>query len=213
MIISHKYKFVFLHIPKTGGSSIAHEMMKMCGYVPNINHIPAEEFTLFKDLAKWGNSTDMPQHSNYGDLKRYLEDLNIDVNDYFVFTFVRNPWDWYVSSYEFGKLRYKQDKLDWAKPCADNDFETWIKTAFHKQQDYLFRGINYIGKMENMENDLNEIGRCIENRMSGIKIKEAKPIVINSTDHEHYRTYYTEETKNIVQERCVDLITEFKYTY
>jgi len=213
VIISHKYKFVFLHIPKTGGSSVAYEMMKMCGYEPDINHIPASEFALFKNLKEFGNSRGMPQHSDYSQLKRYLEGLNVDINDYFVFTFVRNPWDRYVSSYEFGKLRYKQDKLPWAKPCADNDFDTWVRTAFDKQQDYLFRGINYIGKMENMENDLNEIGRCIENRMSGIKIKEAKPIVINSTDHEHYRTYYTEETKNIVQERCLDLITEFKYTY
>ena len=185
----------------------------MCGYVPNINHIPAEEFTLFKDLAEWGNSTDMPQHSNYGDLKRYLEDLNIDVNDYFVFTFVRNPWDWYVSSYEFGKLRYKQDKLDWAKPCADHDFETWIKTAFHKQQDYLYDQINYIGKMENMKNSLDEIGKCIENRMSGIKIQEAKPIVINDTDHKHYTTYYTEETKTLVAERCSKTINDFNYEY
>ncbi len=213
MIISHKYKFVFLHIPKTGGSSIAHEMMKMCGYVPNINHIPAEEFTLFKDLAKWGNSTDMPQHSNYGDLKRYLEDLNIDVNDYFVFTFVRNPWDWYVSSYEFGKLRYKQDKLDWAKPCADNDFETWIKTAFHKQQDYLYDQINYIGKMENMEFHLEKIRQILQTRIANVELDKVKPSIINANPHADYKTYYTEETKTLVAKRCYQIINDFHYEF
>tara|TARA_B100000902_G_C27313483_1_gene919831 strand:- start:753 stop:1394 length:642 start_codon:yes stop_codon:yes gene_type:complete len=213
VIISHKYKFVFLHIPKTGGSSIAHEMMKMCGYVPNINHIPAEEFTLFKDLAKWGNSTDMPQHSNYGDLKRYLEDLNIDVNDYFVFTFVRNPWDWYVSSYEFGKLRYKQDKLDWAKPCADNDFETWIKTAFHKQQDYLYDQINYIGKMENMEFHLEKIRQILQTRIANVELDKVKPSIINANPHADYKTYYTEETKTLVAKRCYQIINDFHYEF
>ena len=41
MILSHKYKFAFCHIPKTGGSSITHSMKEMCGYyTSNIKSIP-----------------------------------------------------------------------------------------------------------------------------------------------------------------------------
>ena len=216
MILSHKYKFAFCHIPKTGGSSITHSMKEMCGYyTSNIKSIPTSECCIFKNSIEYRNSEDLFQHANYGDLKKYLEDIGKNIDDYFVFTFVRNPWDRYVSSYEYGKRYYiKCYKNDWGKPAYDNDFEFWIKNIpYSGQRNYMDFPFNYIGKMENMEQELENIRQILQTRMANIKLNKVKPIVINANPHADYRSYYTEETKNLVAERCYEIINDFNYEF
>lgn len=217
MILSHKYKFAFCHIPKTGGSSITHSMKEMCGYyTSNIKSIPTSECCIFKNSIEYRNSEDLFQHAEYGDLKKYLEDIGKNIDDYFVFTFVRNPWDRYVSSYEYGKRAYiKCYKNDWGKPAYDNDFEGWIKNIpYSGQRNYIKDfPFNYIGKMENMEYELENIRQILQTRTANVKLNKVKPIVINANPHADYRSYYTEETKNLVAERSYKIINNFNYEF
>ncbi|MFO8053169.1 MAG: sulfotransferase family 2 domain-containing protein [Candidatus Omnitrophota bacterium] len=76
MLISHTYKFIFLHIPKTAGSSVA--------------------ATLKRNLNK--NDLLLCPHTKAVRLKLTAKDK---WKDYFKFTFVRNPWDRMVSAYFF----------------------------------------------------------------------------------------------------------------
>ena len=75
-MINHKHKFIYLHTPKTGGMSIGSALYEALG---------------IKD-------TYQSFHIHYDDLNEEI------LRDYFVFTFVRNPWDRIVSDY-----RYKEE--------------------------------------------------------------------------------------------------------
>ena len=63
MLINHNYKFIFVHIQKTAGTSITSVL----------NEIPGTEPLYYS-------------HSQINVLKEEYE-------DYFKFCFVRNPWD------------------------------------------------------------------------------------------------------------------------
>jgi len=76
--LSHKYKFIFIAIPKTGSSSIRYALndysdirSKNDPNSPYAHHVPASK--LKEHIGCW--------------------------EEYFKFAFVRNPWDLVVSSY------------------------------------------------------------------------------------------------------------------
>ena len=72
-MINHKHKFIFLHTPKTGGMSVGSALYSALG---------------IKD--------------DYQSFRIHYDDLNEEIlKEYFVFTFVRNPWDRLVSDYRF----------------------------------------------------------------------------------------------------------------
>lgn len=77
-IISKTKKFVFCHIPKTAGSSIRRTLM---GFQFNRPETPQE----------W--------HENMSDTKKRVPEE--EFNQMFKFTFVRNPWERLVSTYNF----------------------------------------------------------------------------------------------------------------
>src|SRR5690606_39458213 len=91
-MISHKHKCIFIHIPKCAGSSIRDFYFD----TPNLDwRTPNYEL-----LYGWCPKRRI--HLQHATAKQLLETELItenDWNDYFKFTFVRNPWDRAYSSY------------------------------------------------------------------------------------------------------------------
>jgi len=82
-MINHKHKFIFVHIPHTAGTSIEEAFG---WYIPNESkEITNEEFALIKDRHLTGAQSKRKY-------KKYWD-------DYFVFTIIRNPFDYLVSSW------------------------------------------------------------------------------------------------------------------
>lgn len=92
MIISKSKKFIYIHIYKTGGSTITD---LLAPYV--------DEELKGKDNKKegfgWQSSWHLQgqQHAKITDVLSTFDTLNIDTSNYFVFTFVRNPYSWILS--------------------------------------------------------------------------------------------------------------------
>ena len=96
-MINNKHNFIFIHIPKTAGTSIESVFGKC----------RAKHKTIKKTLR------DIPQGKTH--------------EDYFKFTFIRNPWDRIVSLYEYLKREAIQaDK-------AFLDFHEWVDTVVCKR--------------------------------------------------------------------------------
>ena len=192
MIVEDK-KCVFLHIPKCAGSSIEKAL----------GDIPTEELH-----AK--NNGEFKYKINY---QHAFPDEIPNLDQYWSFCFVRNPWDRMVSYYEhmrrlnlFGKqhtfgafVRGLEDdfkKISFRRPHPARYFampaHTWAQKA------------DYVGKFESIHTDWKVIAS---------KFSLPKLTHINQSKHINYAFYYDETTIDIVRNYYAIDIDKYGYKY
>ena len=100
-----------------------------------------------------------------------------NINDLFIFTFVRNPYDRCVSWFAYHKNcdleEYKNTTLnEWVKQGCKTHWKiqnktNWIEEKKSPLLQYNFidgnKQINFIGKIENFENDCKELIKILNN--------------------------------------------------
>jgi len=161
MPIIKKYNLLFLHIPKTGGTSIENFF--------NVRSNSKEEsnknlwdYGHFYDLyssnyipTKWDrdNISFLPQQWTPKYLKEYLKE---DYNNYFKFLFVRNPYTKLISEFysnPFNSTNRMEEFNEW--------LPFFLKSINHvhkiPQSEYLDSSINFIGRYENFQNDFSSL--------------------------------------------------------
>lgn len=83
-MIVEKAKLIFIHIPKTGGSTFEQ-------YLSSFYGVPLDKTTMFSSEYETINGHSL-QHCTYQELKIHLKGQKKDINDYFIISFVRNPF-------------------------------------------------------------------------------------------------------------------------
>jgi len=146
MIISNKHRFIYIAVSKTGTISIG------------------------KALSKF-NEVKLPKHTSLRGINKYS---GIDIDKFFKFCFVRNPFDRAVSIYYQWKkpnnLKHPDRYYYWflSNTYTFNDFvkvihrdkpQFWSKlTQTHKLSDDSKRiNIDFVGRFESLENDFSKI--------------------------------------------------------
>ena len=181
MIINKKYGFLFVHIQKNAGSSIKKEL---------------SNFEDTSEYKYWHSFID-PEIEN--------------LQNYFKFCFVRNPWDrlvsWYnmmlskgihndFSGYLLSNSKNFSEFLDLTNIIYEtnkfecNDLYLYPKSISFNQLDYVSDNdgkilVDFIGKFENLQEDYNQI--CDK-----IKIKSFRLEKINQYNHKDYKSYYND---------------------
>ena len=204
-MINHKHKFIFIHIPKTAGTSVEKVLFK-----------PPKKRTT-KDLWMFPNKyqTGALQHLMASHI---IQEVGWDVFfKYFTFSFVRNPYDKMVSQYKY-TINERPDLLRYIGISDSASFKEYIErvmvTKLHVQWDcqYKFLYINkkcvvdFIGKFENLQEDFNIV--CDK-----IGIPRQQLPHKNKSKHKHYTEYYDEETKEIVAKKYAKDIEYFGYEF
>lgn len=190
------HKCIFIHIPKAAGTSILSSL--------------AEGSKFYRDHAHWGEF-------KKADVKAF--------NSYFKFTIVRNPFDRLVSYYTYminggnGSM-----DLEFSRILNEN-YETFDKFVL----DYLsieriytnpmlvpqyvfthsYTGenmIDYVGKMETIEQDLAYISSVLDHNIEVIHL--------NASKRKGYKAYYnTKAVRNKVSELYSKDIAIFDYSF
>lgn len=177
-MIMKELKILFFHIPKTGGTSIkgVFEKVTPC-WIP-----------------EW--------HMRKEDFKKILPDYD----DYFKFSFVRNPWDRIVSIFHFRRDNIK--KIE-----KNKNFKDWVlynkntnEIDVLSQLNYLNEELNFIGKFENFEEDLKKI-------FSIFNLNLPKIPKLNQSKHDHFLKYYDKESANIVKKWSEKDCEFFNYNF
>ena len=201
-MISHKYKFIFIHVPKCAGLSLFHN-----------------------NKIKHGIDYKLPLQNGHYSQKEYYDQFGTSLDQYNQFLVCRNPFDRFVSSFEFLKKggMWKGDE-DFAKRhnmqnksfkdfvCELGKFENGAKYFSKVHFFTMYSFIEYkpekleIIKFENLQEDFDII--CDK-----IDIPNRKLPHLNKTKHKHYTEYYDEETKQIVAERYAKDIEHFGYKF
>jgi hypothetical protein len=208
-MISDEHKAVFVHIPKTGGSTIESILFKN-NFRANGDNKSWNNDNCIEDPTKW-----IPKHTRANELPSKYQ-------KYFSFTFVRNPWDLMVSCYFWWTQRTLskhalKSRTEFGKYLKEKGFDYFIRSKqsscinecchINQGQSYWINNkIDFIGRFENLQEDFN-----IACDKIGIPQRELPHK--NKTKHKHYTEYYDEETKSIVAEKYAKDIEYFGYKF
>lgn len=214
MLISHKHKFVFVSVHKTGSTSVRRKLYNYADI-----HGSSSKYSSFY------------YHTSSDILNKRFEHEGWDWNNYFKFGFVRNSWDRIVSGYFYRKKMVET----WSEKCpkkSEHIFDSFkqeleIAPTFEKyitecianphhpkpknQYTYLTDennniNVDYVGRTENMQNCFNHI--CQK-----IGIENTTLPVVNKTKHLNYNEYYIKKTRDIVADVYAEDIKIFKFKF
>jgi len=179
--------FVFIHINKTGGTSIETALGL------KLEHKTAQEKIWQLGISTWQNR--------------------------FTFAFVRNPWDRVVSHYHY-RVETNQTGLG----TQTTSFTEWVFRAygardpiycdharfFMPQSNWIVddKGqllVDFVGRFETIEKDFGVVCERLGRTATLPHIKKSK--------HDHYRSYYNDATKQIVEKRFLADIERFGYRF
>jgi hypothetical protein len=242
MPISHKHKAIFIHIPRTCGSSI-------------------EKALGIYGLKNDGVNTPCPEILFGITRKVYLQHLTIlEIKDrinkgmfeeYFKFTFIRNPYDRIISEYFWSedakKMNLREFLLDIIAPHRSRAMELYVarynkfsfrghrkmltfskflpEVAFpnknkplildmdrHFKSQHIFmmdrdgeQLVDFVGRFENLDEDFGKICERL-----GL---DAELSHISKTKHKHYRSYYDDETRELIHDMYKKDLEMFGYEF
>ena len=216
MPVSRKLKCIFVHIPKTAGTSIEvamdmHENKEDLGFVTV--SLGANTNTLFgKGL----------QHLTAVQIKNYFKNFE----EYFKFTFVRNPWDRFASAtlydgpktknknqiskkafYQLGVKRFYKSSANLEKrPNINYGLD---HSHYTPQVEYILENgepiVDYIGRYENLKSDFATICKKLKVKCT----LEHR----NSVERKYYTEYYNNDAKQFVLEKYAKDIEYFGYEF
>lgn len=162
-MISHKHKCIFIHIPKTAGTSIN------AFFHPGIvfKTIPPD----YERLFGWCSKRQIHlQHATSKQLLE-LELVSEEVwNEYFKFTFVRNPWDRAYSDYiwiqKFSGVKgsfknYIHKTNEFEAILNDTTNHHYLGDHLLSQTDFFdikgYYEMDFIGRFENFNEDISQV--------------------------------------------------------
>jgi hypothetical protein len=204
-------RFVFLHLPKTGGTFIASALKR---------ELPGS-------LTRGAPGR---KHPGWEDIPEGLDDRPVLV-------YVRNPWDWYVSWYH--AVLPPRFGPHGCPKAGVNGFDTVVRAACEglidpdggrgapsQREDFYTARIHrffggglgsdrlVVGRYESLIEDLDRfltrVGAPLDSAALA-RIRAAAPL--NATDHKPYREYYSEQLRDLVGRCCRMPIERFGYSF
>lgn len=203
-------KLLFVHISKSCGSVITRNFKKVDKTAITGRHRTLQQML---NIAK--------------------KEYNINQNELYMFTFVRNPWERMLSMYLFyHKNNFNAKEFYSNNKEIDNDFNKWIEFIYSD---------NFNKKL--LHGDVNIFKYCFSNQLNWVKdnkgdiikginlfkIENTNPhdfltktlnlqdvdgnTRLNTTKHEHYSKYYNKKSIKLVEEHYKEDINYFNYKF
>jgi len=202
VIISHKYKFIFIKTLKTAGTSIEVYLSQHCGEEDSVTPI-------------WPHVA--PHHArNYEENNFFNHIPALDIknrisreiwNSYFKFCVERNPWDKTLSHYHMlndraggnisfeAYIRSGNFCINWPKYCDSSGFLMVDKV------------IKYEGLMDNLRQVFQKLGIPFDGSL-GVNAKSE-----HRKDRRPYQELFTAEQKEIIESAFAKEIKMHGYIY
>ena len=220
-MISHKYKCLYVHIPKTAGTSVekcfgGHDEMDVRlkqdhrtirNIMAAISPLSTGRFNI-KDILVFLNQ----RYCGYRDQVGFLNGQEFD--SYFKFCFVRNPWERAYSWYRnVIRDHLHQAELGISADITFSDFLNYHSDqwALKPQIDWIIDvngkvAVDFVGKFENLESDFKEI--CHRLGMQDNKL----PMILDS-GKVSYVDAYDDDLRVLVETLYRDEIELFEYKF
>ncbi len=203
MIISHKYKFIFIKTRKTAGTSIEIALEKFCDQ----NDIVAEQHPTIKGHTP-RNNEGFKGHNSALEIKSIISDKIWD--SYFKFAFERNPWDKMISLFWWDHKNREKCRNDFHEYCMNKERLNREGSDFSLYSIDEKIAVDFIGRYENLENDFHTICKKLNIPFDGKLTREKN---FTRLDQSHYSKYYDKKTKEKIREEFSNEIELFGYKF
>lgn len=215
MILSHGRKYIFIHVPKTGGTALTLALesraMKddiLVGDTPKARNRRKRQ----KDLTAKGR---LWKHSMLCDLYGLVDQAQVE--RYFITTLVRNPWDRVVSYYHWLKDQsFDHPAVHLAKASSFSAFINYGSTqrnlAGSPYARYVTDATGAVRcskflRLEHLEEDLEAFEAHLGFKLGAIPIA-------NASDRKGaYQPYYSKSDAALVSGCCAEDIKRFGYQF
>lgn len=214
MILSTGRSYVFIHIPKTGGTALSLALEArakaddiMLGDTPKA----LKRRRRVKDAQTRGR---LWKHSTLSDLEGLV--ANDVLRGLFAFTMVRNPWDRAVSYYHWLRdQRFAHPSVKLAQhlefkefishPMVRDAFRNSSASSYMRHADGTEQCALYI-RLEHFDQDALPLFEHLGFRLD-------LPLANQSARDREYRGYYSTQTAEIVADCCAADISQFGYHF
>lgn len=205
-MLSTKYNFLFVHVPKTGGNSIQNILApysddKIVCVKPHQDGL--ERFQVSSTIFK------TQKHSTLIEYRREYGDEMLD--KLFKFCCVRNPWDRVVSHYfspHRGVVEWQKDNfLKFVKSLEVRPLRLFLAKEKSTENDFekSIKNMSFIIRYESIQSDFDEVCKLLGLPQSNLPHR-------NKSNREEYKKYYDSESAEIVLHKFQDEINHFGYS-
>ena len=185
-MISHELKVIFIHTPRTGGTSIEIGLIGKNWWEvePSTKHLTCAQA---KEL-----------YSSHWD-------------DYLKIAIVRNPWDWLVSLYHsHSSVRSGHGQISWPQFVSNPRLVSHEQNTI-VQSEIIGDEIDFILRFENLAQDFQTL--CTKlNIKRELPQFDAKSGRLGEKYH-HYSKYYDGKLRDLVAYKHAVDITRFDYVF
>ena len=215
MIISRGRRFIFVHIPKTGGTALALALEAraqkddiLIGDTPKARARKGRLHGVKTAGRLW-------KHSTLADVAGLVTET--EMADFFTLTLVRNPWDRMVSYYHWLRVQgFAHPAVGLAKakdfsgflnhPQTQTSLHLWPYSAYMRDGAGVQRCSLY-ARLEHLETDLAPFEAHLGFRLS-------LPGGINASDRARdWRGYYADADAILISRLCATDIARFGYSF
>ena len=195
-MISHKLRFIFIHIPKTSGNSLSiflEDIVNNEVILRSSNMGEKQGISILCEKTR--------KDIKHCDITYYKKTYGEKINDYFKFTIVRNPYDRMLSFYFWSKGKNNQK-------FNRNEFINFIKKNNSFQHKYIDNTFHII----HFENLINEL-KNIEWFKEIVDFNNYPTLNASSNSKRNYNEIYDKELKDLVFNKYKKDFELFGYKY
>ena len=219
MIINNSYGFIFVHVPKTAGTSVTSVLSRLTSYLDQ--EVGGTEFGEAVQPA-FSKRFGLKKHSTALEIKGVVGDVTW--NRYFSFSFVRNPFSRCLSTYYFLR-EWKGAGPDFQRDMqAFRNFEDFVLSGMwndtngpddiFQPQVHWLKGrarennnmLDFVGRVENLNDDLKYCLHVVGDRKISGEFQEA-PILNTSPNARKRGAISDRATAQILRKYEIDFRT------
>ncbi len=216
-MISIQKKFLFIHIPKTGGNSVQNILRK---YSEDKIVTVADHQDGIERFEVRNEKYNIHKHSTLNDYRKELKPYIYD--QLYKFSIIRNPWERMVSFYYSPNRKVSEwnrndfiKLLNRAKPIGEYITTTpphqypsrhFFRKLLPKKNKSTLSEIDFLIRFEHLHEDFKSVCQIIDIPFEPLPHR-------NKSNRKHYTYYYDEELKKMIELKFKDEIEFGNYQF